>query len=75
VTVIGDCARAEKLRLACFLARRRFPAFRRVAFGIVALPRRRFTWRDTRGIQLFVGCAQVFRHSRGARLVIPSSDR
>jgi len=70
VSVVGDRARAEKLRLSCLLAKRQFPQFRDVRFSVIALHRERATWRDTRAIQLFVGCAQVLRHSRGARLAI-----
>jgi hypothetical protein len=70
ISVIGDRTRAEKLRLACVLAKRRFPQFADIAFRVVALPRHRSTWRDTRTIQLFVGCVQVLRESRGARLAV-----
>jgi hypothetical protein len=70
ISVVGDRTRAEKLRLACVLAKRRFPQFADIAFRVVALPRHRSTWRDTRTIQLFIGCVQVLRESRGARLAV-----
>jgi hypothetical protein len=71
VSVLGDRARAEKLRICCWLARRRFPAFRDVRFEIVPVARARSTWRDTRAIQLIAGCAQVLSESRRAAPAIP----
>jgi hypothetical protein len=68
VSLLGDRARAEKLRLACLLARRRFEAFREVAFHVVPIRRPRFTWRDTRAIQVVLGTAQILEESRGKRL-------
>jgi hypothetical protein len=68
ITLVGDRARTEKLRLACWLARRRFAPFRAVAFRVVPVRRPRFTWKDSRSIQSVVGTAQVWKESRVARL-------
>jgi hypothetical protein len=66
ISFLGDRARTEKLRLCCWMARRRFPAFRRVSFRVVPIPRARSTWRDRRLVQLAAGCAQVIGEGRRA---------
>jgi hypothetical protein len=68
VTLLGDRSRVEKLRLACWLARRRFAPFRGASFRVVPVTRPRFTWRDSRPVQIVVGIAQVLRESRGTTL-------
>jgi hypothetical protein len=69
ITLLGDRARVEKLRLACWLAHWRFAPFRAVDFRVVPVRRPRFTWKDRRVVQVVVGIAQVVKESRGACLV------
>jgi hypothetical protein len=71
ISLVGDRARTEKLRLCCWLARRRFAAFRGVRFRVVPVARARSTWRDSRAVQLGVGCAQVIREARHAAPALP----
>lgn len=71
ISLLGDRARSEKLRIAAWVARRRFPAFRRVRFDVVPVPRARSTWRDTRLVQIVAGCAQVLSESRRRPSAIP----
>jgi len=68
VTLLGDRSRVEKLRLACWLARRRFAPYRGVSFRVVPVERARSTWRDRRSVQIVVGIAQILRESRGTTL-------
>jgi hypothetical protein len=68
VTLLGDRARTEKLRLACWLARRRFAPFRDVVFKVAPVRRPRFTWKDRRAVQVLAGSAQVVKESRGTGL-------
>jgi hypothetical protein len=63
VSLLGDRARAEKLRVCCWLARRRFPPLRHVSFRVMPTPRQPMTWRDRRAIQMLVGPIQVLRES------------
>jgi hypothetical protein len=63
VSVLGDRARIEKLRVCCWLARRRFPPLRHVSFRVMPTPRQPMTWRDRRAIQMLVGPIQVLRES------------
>ena len=64
ISLVGDRARTEKLRLCCWLARRRFRAFRDARFDVVPVTRARSTWRDTRIVQLVAGSVQVLSESR-----------
>jgi hypothetical protein len=72
ISFVGDRARTEKLRLCCWLAQRRFAAFRRVSFQVVPIRRARSTWRDTRIVQLAVGCAQVIGEARRSSPAMPA---
>ncbi len=69
ISFLGDRARSEKLRMACFIARQRFAFFRGTAFRVVPVTRPRFTWRDSRTVQVVVGSAQVLKESRDRRFV------
>lgn len=66
ISFLGDRARTEKLRVCCWLAKRRFTRFSRVTFRVVPLRRARFTWRDRRGAQLIAGCLQTIRDYRAS---------
>jgi hypothetical protein len=67
ISFLGDRARSEKLRMACFIARHRFAFFRDTSFRVVPVSRPRFTWRDSRTVQVVVGSAQVLKESRDRR--------
>jgi hypothetical protein len=64
ISFLGDRARIEKLRVACWIARRRFVSMRDVSFRAVPIVRPRFTWRDNRAVQIVVGSAQIIKESR-----------
>ena len=53
ISLLGDRARAEKLPLACWLAKRRFAFFRDASFRVVPVSRPRFTWQDSRTVQMW----------------------
>ena len=66
ISVVGERARTEKLRASCWLAKRRFPAFRDVEFRAIGVARDRATWRDRRAIQAIAGSVLLVRESRAA---------
>lgn len=72
VSLLGDRARTEKLRVSCWMARRRFAALCDVHFQVVPVARQRATWRDRRAVQVLAGTALLVRESRAAGGAAPS---
>ncbi len=71
ISFLGDRARTEKLRMACFIAKHRFPFFRRYVVSRGAGVAGRASPGETAAtVQIVVGSAQVLKESRDRRFAV-----